>query len=73
MAASSLSNSPVFHVHRFPILDRLAGFWRRLAHEIRIRNDLRRLAAYDDAALSDIGVSRGGIEGAIRHDNSRRT
>ena len=37
-----------------------------LAHEVRIRRDLRRLSGLDDAILHDIGVARGGLEGAVR-------
>ena len=71
MTASTLQQAPI-QAHRFALLDRLVGSLSRLAREIRIRNDLRRLGAFDDAALSDIGVSRGGIEGAVRSDGVRR-
>jgi uncharacterized protein YjiS (DUF1127 family) len=37
-----------------------------LAHEIRIRRDLRRLSGLDDAMLHDIGVARGELESAVR-------
>ena len=75
MAASSLSHRsvPVSHPHGFALLDRLVGSWSRLTQEIRIRSDLRRLGEFDDAALSDIGVSRGGIEGEVRTGRIRRT
>jgi uncharacterized protein YjiS (DUF1127 family) len=64
--ATSLSFHP-FHSNRpHPVLDRAAAAWQRLSREIRIRRDLNRLGAFDDAALSDLGLSRGGIEGAIR-------
>ena len=71
MTASTFQHAPI-QAHRLPHLDRLAGFLSRLAREIRIRNDLRRLGAFDDAALSDIGVSRCGIEGAVRSGGARR-
>ena len=38
----------------------------RLAREIRMRRDLRRLSGLDDAMLRDIGITRGGLEGAVR-------
>jgi hypothetical protein len=38
----------------------------RVAREIRIRRDLRRLSGLDDAMLRDIGLARGGLEGAVR-------
>lgn len=35
--------------------------------EIHLRRALRDVGALDDAALLDMGISRGGIEDAIRH------
>lgn len=37
-----------------------------LAREIRIRRDLRLVSELDDAMLRDIGIARGGLEGAVR-------
>lgn len=38
-----------------------------LSQRLRIRRDLRDLLSLDDAALHDIGLSRGAIEHAVRH------
>jgi len=46
---------------------RLLGLFAALAREIRIRRALRDVSALDEAALYDIGLSRGGIEDAVRH------
>jgi len=71
---SSLSHSPILStpIVRVPVLGHLVEIVRRLAREIRIRSDLRQLGEFDDAALSDIGISRGEIEGAVRGGRSRR-
>ena len=37
-----------------------------LAREIRIRRDLRIASGLDEAMLRDIGIARGGLEGAVR-------
>jgi uncharacterized protein YjiS (DUF1127 family) len=42
-----------------------------LAREIEIRRDIRRLAAFDDGMLHDVGLSRSGIEDAVRHGRAR--
>jgi hypothetical protein len=51
-----------------------AGFWSvlalpftALAGEIRARHDAHLLAALDDRGLSDIGLTRGGIDHVVRH------
>jgi uncharacterized protein YjiS (DUF1127 family) len=38
-----------------------------LMREWQTARDLRRLSGMSDAMLHDIGVSRGGIEAAVRH------
>jgi len=45
----------------------LSGFFAAVAREIRIRRDLRMLDSFDDAALHDIGLTRGGVEDVVRH------
>lgn len=50
---------------------RIQDFWIKklflaLMREIEIRRALRQVHALDDAALNDIGVSRGGIDNAVR-------
>ena len=35
--------------------------------EIQLRRALRDVSALDDTALVDMGISRGGIEDAVRH------
>ncbi len=35
--------------------------------EIHLRRSMREVGALDDAALLDMGISRGGIEDAVRH------
>lgn len=46
---------------------RLRGLVSGLVREIRIRQALREVGSLDDAALLDLGVSRGGIEDVVRH------
>jgi uncharacterized protein YjiS (DUF1127 family) len=50
---------------------RKQGFLRGLVgtvlKEIQLRRALRDVGALDDAALLDMGISRGGIEDAVRH------
>lgn len=41
-----------------------------IVREFRVRRDMRVLASLDDAALHDIGLTRGGMEGALRHGRS---
>jgi uncharacterized protein YjiS (DUF1127 family) len=38
--------------------------------EIHLRRTMREVGALDDAALIDMGISRGGIEDAVRHGRS---
>jgi uncharacterized protein YjiS (DUF1127 family) len=38
-----------------------------IANELRIRRDMRRLAAMDDHTLEDIGLRRGEIEYCVRY------
>ncbi|MCB8821880.1 DUF1127 domain-containing protein [Microvirga rosea] len=45
----------------------LSGIVAFVAREIRIRRDLRQLSTFGDAALHDIGLSRGNIEDAVRY------
>lgn len=42
-----------------------------VVHELRIRQDIQRLADYDDAMLRDIGLARADIESALRSGRSR--
>lgn len=46
---------------------RLPTLLAALVREVRLRQARRRMEALDDAMLSDIGVSRAGIEDAVRH------
>jgi len=46
---------------------RVRGLFGALLREIRIRRALRHVSTLDDATLSDIGLSRGGVEEAVRH------
>ncbi|MGO4572541.1 DUF1127 domain-containing protein [Microvirga sp. 2TAF3] len=45
----------------------LARFFAALAREIRVRRDMRLLSGFDEAALHDIGLVRGGVEDAVRY------
>jgi len=45
----------------------IRGLFGALAREIRIRRALRDVSSLDDNILCDIGLSRGGIEDAVRH------
>ncbi len=46
---------------------RIGGLFGALLREIRIRRALRHVSTLDDAMLCDIGLSRGGLEEAVRH------
>jgi uncharacterized protein YjiS (DUF1127 family) len=46
---------------------RIRGLFGALLREIRIRRALRDVGTLDDNILCDIGLSRGGIEDAVRH------
>jgi uncharacterized protein YjiS (DUF1127 family) len=46
---------------------RVGGLFGALLREIRIRRALRHVSTLDDAMLCDIGLSRGGLEEAVRH------
>jgi uncharacterized protein YjiS (DUF1127 family) len=46
---------------------RIRSLFGALAQEIRIRRALRDVSSLDDNILCDIGLSRGGIEDAVRH------
>ncbi|MCB5174116.1 MULTISPECIES: DUF1127 domain-containing protein [Microvirga] len=49
------------------LLSRLAAL---VMSEIRARRDMRLLASLDDAALHDIGLARGEVEGVVRYGRS---
>lgn len=49
----------------------LYRLFSRIVREIRVRRALREVGALDDAALVDIGLSRGGIEDAVRHGRDK--
>lgn len=46
---------------------RIRGMFGALLREIRIRRALRDVSTLDDSMLCDIGLSRGGVEEAVRH------
>ncbi|MGO4386685.1 DUF1127 domain-containing protein [Microvirga sp. 2YAF29] len=45
----------------------IRGLVAAIVKEIHLRRALRDVGALDDAALIDMGISRGGIEDAVRH------
>ena len=45
----------------------ILGLVGAIVREIRLRRALRDVGALDDSALLDMGISRGGIEDAVRH------
>jgi uncharacterized protein YjiS (DUF1127 family) len=45
----------------------IRGLFGAIVKEIRLRRALREVGALDDSALVDMGISRGGIEDAVRH------
>ena len=45
----------------------LANLW----HEYRLRRDRRLLEGFGERELSDIGIGRGQIDGAVRHGRPR--
>lgn len=63
-ASRMLDNS----VTRRPSL--LVRLLAAIAREIRARRDMRQLSGLDEAALHDIGLTRGGIEDAVRYGRS---
>lgn len=48
----------------------LRGLVGTVLKEIQLRRALRNVGSLDDAALLDMGISRGGIEDAVRHGRS---
>jgi uncharacterized protein YjiS (DUF1127 family) len=48
----------------------LAWLIAALANELRVRRDMRQLAAMDDHMLKDIGLHRCEIEDCVRHGRS---
>lgn len=44
----------------------LRTLWGRLRRELRYRREIEHLNRLDEAALADLGLRRGGIEGAVR-------
>ena len=51
----------------------IGRFIRMVNREMYARRSKRRLHQLDDRALADIGITRGGIESAVRRDFDRRT
>lgn len=49
------------------LLTRIAA---AVAREFRVRRDMRLLSQFGDSALHDIGLSRGGVEDAVRYGRS---
>jgi uncharacterized protein YjiS (DUF1127 family) len=45
----------------------IRGLVGAIVREIQLRRTMREVGALDDAALVDMGISRGGIEDAVRH------
>jgi uncharacterized protein YjiS (DUF1127 family) len=45
----------------------IRGLVGAIVREIHLRRTMREVGALDDAALVDMGISRGGIEDAVRH------
>jgi uncharacterized protein YjiS (DUF1127 family) len=45
----------------------IRGLVGSIMKEIQLRRALRDVGALDDSALIDMGISRGGIEDAVRH------
>jgi uncharacterized protein YjiS (DUF1127 family) len=45
---------------------------RAVAHEVRVRRDVRHLEEFSDRMLADIGMSRSGIDAAVRGRPWRR-
>jgi uncharacterized protein YjiS (DUF1127 family) len=48
----------------------LAWIAEVVVREFRVRRDMRVLASFDEAALHDIGLTRGSMEGALRYGRS---
>jgi uncharacterized protein YjiS (DUF1127 family) len=49
------------------------AFVTSAVREWKLRREMRRLEEFDTATLGDIGITPGGIEGAVRYGRSRRS
>jgi uncharacterized protein YjiS (DUF1127 family) len=68
--SASLAHSPrplTIGTPASSVLGMLLTVLAALSQRLRMRRDLHDLLSLDDAALHDIGLSRGGIEHAVRH------
>ncbi len=50
----------------------MPGIVRKIRERIRIWRATRRLLAFDDAMLKDIGIARGDIDWTVRHGRTLR-
>ena len=71
MALTRSRHSRVGAFDRAPALGLVRGWIARAARALETRRDLRLLSAAGDDMLRDIGLSRGGIESAVRHGRGR--
>jgi uncharacterized protein YjiS (DUF1127 family) len=72
--SASLAHSPrplTIGTPASSVLGMLLTVLAALSQRLRMRRDLHDLLSLDDAALHDIGLSRGGIEHAVRHGLAR--
>ena len=79
MLEMSTVRSPALRHRRATIIDALwaaasrgsAWLMAAIANELRVRRDMRQLAAMDDHMLKDIGLHRCELEDGVRHGRSR--
>ena len=65
-ARSAVDTQGTGHV-RLSVLDLVRRLAAAIGREVHLRHDLAILQSLDDAMLNDIGLSRGEIDGAVRH------
>ena len=66
MERTALLKALITDTPRIPLLDARRRIIAAIAGELRIRRDMRRVAAMDDHRLKDIGMRRREIEYCVR-------
>lgn len=64
---SAAGSRPASRGARGSALRALGGVVSGLIHEWRLRREIRSVEGFSDAMLHDIGLTRGGVDDAVRH------